>query len=652
MAIAIMKRLTILCEPQSIEPLLACLQEVQETQVTSFTSLTQEDQAYFEGNHQMVEVRLNDEMQLRQLRDAIQYLREFVPPKHWRSKFEARPVYSLAGLEEKVASLNVTKIQQMLEMNRQELSTIQKNLQSLYEEELFLRQWSSLKMNPALAKDLAHFNVKYGTIPAEQQASLMTALDEWHHDYFIEDVFYTKDTIGYVIVTKCKHRHSLGVLLRQNQWSSLHYRYDVAPKEALKENLEKREANIQRDLVIKRHLKEAASDLEALILAEEALANRIERYRAQEAVLKSQHLTVLQAWLEETKVEGVLKTIKEVIDSEALAVFVNDAKQEEIEANEVPTKLTNHWLSRPFEALTLQYGIPSYQSIDPTPYYTLFQILFFGLMSADFGYGLLLFIGTLIASKMTTLSASMKQSMKMFQYSAVGTMLVGLFFGSFFGFDLPFKVMNLSNNVIGIMVFSVAIGLMHMLIGYGLKARLSIREKEYTSMYLDAVQWMLMIIGGILLALNTLLKLPIVQQIGLVLLLGNIAGMFIVNILTTKNKFVGFGKGLFGLIDVAGLVGDIVSYTRLTALAVSGANIGMAFNLIVGLLPPVARFSVGLVLFIVLHALNIFITFLGAYVHSMRLQFVEFFGKFFESGGRLFTPLKPQEKHIQIRRDN
>ncbi len=99
---------------------------------------------------------------------------------------------------------------------------------------------------------------------------------------------------------------------------------------------------------------------------------------------------------------------------------------------------------------------------------------------------------------------------------------------------------------------------------------------------------------------------------------------------------------------MTGYVGDLVSYTRLMALGIAGGSIASAFNMLVEFMPPVARFSVGILLLIVLHALNIFLSLLGAYVHGARLQYVEFFGKFYTGGGRAFNPLKTKEKYVNV----
>ena len=131
----------------------------------------------------------------------------------------------------------------------------------------------------------------------------------------------------------------------------------------------------------------------------------------------------------------------------------------------------------------------------------------------------------------------------------------------------------------------------------------------------------------------------------------NIVGILLVSMMSNSNKALGLGLGAYNIYGVTGYIGDVVSYTRLMALAVASANIGMAFNMIVGLLPPIARFTVGLALMLVLHGIKIGLTFLSAYVHSSRLQYVEFFGKFYEGGGRPLSPFKTLEKHIFIKND-
>lgn len=139
----------------------------------------------------------------------------------------------------------------------------------------------------------------------------------------------------------------------------------------------------------------------------------------------------------------------------------------------------------------------------------------------------------------------------------------------------------------------------------------------------------------------------LLMTIGAGIAITNAIGIVIVSVVQAKS-LLGLGTGLYNLYNASGYVGDLVSFTRLMALGLSGASIGSAFNLIVGLFPPVGRFTIGVVLFILLHAINLFLSLLSGYVHGARLIFVEFFGKFYEGGGKPFTPLKSAEKYVKI----
>ena len=119
----------------------------------------------------------------------------------------------------------------------------------------------------------------------------------------------------------------------------------------------------------------------------------------------------------------------------------------------------------------------------------------------------------------------------------------------------------------------------------------------------------------------------------------------------SKSKIQGLASGAYNLYGITGYIGDLVSYTRLMALGISGGSIAAAFNMLVSYMPPIARFSVGILLMVVLHGLNIFLSLLSAYVHGARLQYVEFFGKFYEGGGRAFRPLKTEEKYVNIKQE-
>lgn len=653
MAISVMKRVTIIAEQANKELLLESLQELKGTEIVPFDEVDEADRdVFFDGASFNSEDSKLNHYTLNKIEEAIEFLKQYGTQESFFKRMqEKRKVYSLQELEAEVKSMNFDSLLRLVNEKRSELEQLRQAITELEEKERFLRRWTNLDFSLKESDDFEHFEVVVGSIDTEDSSEFIDNLKNVTDEVLVQEVYYTEDTSGYTIVFSKEHREGIREVIRQSNLSELDYEYDKLPKEELQEVLSQRKEKIEEQSELVKRFKSNRQLLSNLKLAHEYYANLIEREKASQLLMNSSHLFILKGWMDADEVSDNIVNINHVIGEDNLAIFTYDVDAEEDNLDEVPVKLKNNAFNTPFETLTLQYGTPKYNSIDPTPYFSLSQVLFFGLMSADVGYGLLLFIATFVPIMFFELSPGMRKTLKSFNYMSVGTILVGLFFGSFFGFSLPFGVMDLSSQVIEVMIFSVAFGLVHLLIAYSIKFYLTIKEKDYGSTYLDALQQIMMIIGGGLLALNLILEIPVLNTIGLVLLIGNVIGMFIVNMIVAKNPLIGFGQGAFGLIDLAGMIGDIVSYTRLTALAVAGANIGMAFNLIVGLLPPFVRFTVGILLFLALHALNIFITYLGAYVHSMRLQFVEFFGKFYETGGKAFKPLSPLEKEVWIQKN-
>ncbi|XJS11113.1 V-type ATP synthase subunit I [Aerococcaceae bacterium WGS1372] len=653
MAISVMKRVLIVAEQCNKELLLESLQELKGTEIVSLNDQDDIDLAYFQQpTDWQGESDKSNRYMLSKIESAIEFLTPHVLADNLIDRLtKKRPVYSLKQLEQAVNSMNLDTMLKIVDNRREKLDQLERKLEELESKELFLRRWAKLEFLPQDTEHLAHYKVQVGSIDTEDNVRFIDQLDTQDHPVYLQEVYYTDDTMGYVLVYALEDEPAISEILTQMRFEALDYPYKQLASQELASVLEERARSIAEQNQIKKHLRSDKLFLANLKLAREYYENLEERQKASHLLLNSQHLFLLKGWITEDELNEHIEVIHETLGEDQVAFLTYDVDLEEDDVLQIPVKLKNNRFNKAFETFTLQYGTPVYNSVDPTPFFSLFQVLFFGLMSADLGYGLLLFLATAIPIHFFDLSESMKKNLLSFNYMSIGTMLVGLFFGSFFGFDMPFAVMNFTDQVIEVMVFSVAIGIIHMLVGYSLKLYLTMKDKDYTSMYLDSLQWMMILIGGVILAINAVLNIPLLNTVGLVLILGNIIGMFIVNMISASNPFVGFGQGLFGLIDVSGLIGDIVSYTRLTAIGVAGANIGMAFNVIVGLFPPIVRFTLGILLFVALHALNIFITFLGSYVHSMRLEFVEFFGKFYTSGGKAFEPLKAREREVWIKRD-
>lgn len=648
MGIAKMKKLTLLAEQKEKDSVLVAMQAMHNIEVISLK------EAFSEGEEpELIGLHFEERKEtvgqltqtLQDIRYAIAYLDQFVPSVGmFKSLKKKRPTYSLADLESRVKEIDYKKLLHRVDYMEQTLTRLNEKLKELQKEEAFFRQWQNLTFMPSDTKAFKHFEILVGTVETEKAQVFEAAVNDLDTAY-AEDIYQSRDTWGYLLVTPVDELEACREIQQIYGFQPLSYQEKGLPKDELQANLSEQKQIIHKITEEKESLKKYHETREHLHLAEEYFYNMREREKAKELMIHSEFVFVISGWTEADKLPGHIEHIQAMCDNQSIAFFETDVQEEEID--DVPTVFDNPEFVKPFESITAQFGMPKYNGFDPTPWYYPFHIAFFGMMSADLGYGLLLWLATWYALRTFELSKGMRLSLKMFNQLSYGTMLFGLIFGSFLGFDLPFRLLNLTDNVILVMGISVALGIIHMILGYGIKIYLAIKVKDYVSAYLDGAQWALILLGVAVIAINMVFfNIAWLTTAGLVLILGNILGMFIVKIFSNENKLAGVGQAAFGIMDVASVVGDLVSYTRLTALAVAGANIGMAFNLILSLLPPIARFTIGVILFVLLHALNIFITYLGAYVHTMRLQYVEFFGKFFESDGRRFNPLKTLEKYI------
>lgn len=646
-----MKKLTILTRKEDQDILLQHLQSFRNVEVIDLKPSISEDLVeYFDTQEVESKVRTLTR-QIDQIDESIEYLSHYVQPQPLIKRLmNHRQVYTLEELYKELQEVDIDDLIQEVQAHQKAIEDVERTLEKNEESESFLRRWQKLEMMPSEIEGLTYFTIAIGSIETEKADGFKQALKDIHAK--VDEIYYSDESMNFMITAHHQDKPYLQEILNHFSFKPLEYPYDKEPSQALQDTLQERENLIERKKQSIKELKTMKDTLWKLKLAKEYVYNVREREKARELMVHSSSLCMISGWTPEEDVEEEIHSIQNLLTGKALAILTEDVQVNEVE--DVPIKLDNAHIVGPFESVTEQYSLPNYREKDPTPYLYPFHILFFGMMSADFGYGLVLWLLTFLPLKFFELSPKMRRTLRFFNQLSYGTIAVGLFFGSFFGFTLPFQVMDITQNVIEVMIISVTFGLIHLFLGYLLKTQEAYKEKNWASFYLDGIQWILMIIGIVVLGVNYAFfnNNPLATKVGVWLILGNIIGMVIVNIVASKNKLVGLGKGAFGIIGTAGFMGDIISYTRLAALGVSGANIGMAFNMIIGMLPLPLKVTVGVILFIALHGLNIFLSFLGAYVHNMRLEYVEFFGKFYNGGGKPFKPLSPLEENIWIKKEN
>ena len=397
-------------------------------------------------------------------------------------------------------------------------------------------------------------------------------------------------------------------------------------------------------------LNAAADDRKQLALLSER-AGELEllddQYRAEGAreaapVGETAETVYLCGWVRSDRTERVEKAVRSVTD--AFALRFDDSLPEE----KPPTVTKNNRFVTPFETITDLFSRPDPRGIDPNPVLAPWSGIIFGLMMGDVGYGLLMGIGLFVFKKLKKPHGNAAKLINVMYLSSVTTVLAGLLFGSFFGMTWK-SVLDQNNEPITVLIFTLVVGVLHIFSGMILKMVQDIRGGRVWDAVFDELSWMVLITGA------GLLFLPATRTVGAVLAVAGAATVLLTAGRAKKNVFGKIAGGLGGLYNITGYLSDILSYSRIFALSLATGVIAMVMNMLAGMV--LGGFSGPLVVLGVLfaalicivgHAFNLAMGLLSAYVHDSRLQYIEFFNKFYEGGGDPFTPLSFDPRHVNL----
>lgn len=379
-------------------------------------------------------------------------------------------------------------------------------------------------------------------------------------------------------------------------------------------------------------------------LADESHAPQLlcEQYRAQSDLestpfLETDQTAMLEGWVEKERLTQLESLVKSVTD-----VYVLSARDPEPD-EEVPTLLKNNKTTSQFEGITNMFSVPHYGGYDPNAVMAPWYWVIFGMMMGDAGYGLLMVVLISIVKKLMKPKGDTKKLINVLLYSSVTTIICGVLFGSYFGETWRPILFSPLEDPVKMLIVTLGIGVAHIFTGLIVQIVNNIKAGHALDALFDQVSWML-VIGGI-----CLFFLPAARTVGIVL-----AAVGAVIILCTagraKKGVVGkITGGLVGLYGITNYLSDILSYSRILALSLATGVVGMVMNMLAGMIQgSVVGFVLSLLIYIVGHVFNLVLGLLSAYVHDCRLQYIEFYGKFYEGSGKLFTPLSINPKYIQI----
>ena len=346
--------------------------------------------------------------------------------------------------------------------------------------------------------------------------------------------------------------------------------------------------------------------------------------------------------------------------------------------DDVPVLLQNNGFAAPVEGIVESYSLPSKGELDPSMPVACFYYIMFGMMLSDAAYGLILSLATgILLKKFKNMEENTRKMLSMFFFCGLGTIISGVLFGSYFG-DAPAVIsktflnnpdggkvwywIDPLNQPMKMLVVSFALGIIHLFTGLGINLYTAVKQHRYLDAIYDAVFWYMLVGGLILFGLTTdmvtsmfqLAKIPTpVGTVGSYAAIIGAVGIILTGGRESKNWFKRILKGIYALYNVTGYLSDILSYSRLLALGLATSVISSVFNQMGSMFgSSILGVVMFIIIFIIGHVLNMAINALGAYVHTNRLQFVEFFGKFYSGGGKKFTPFAVNTKYFKFKEES
>lgn len=565
-----------------------------------------------------------------------------------KTMIEGKDNYSFTELENKALSIDYTPTYEKLREVSLEMDKINQEILDMSSRKEELINWKGLDYPINDLNQFVQSKVVMGTIPKKFKDKFNEGKLDLEYTYS-EVVYEDKDGIYLFVLTSKEEFDKLNEMLRDNGFSSVKLNAQGTPKEEIEKFERKLEELKEKSEKFIGQIKELLINLSDLEIVYEYLMNKKLRIMSTENFLKTESVNIIKGFIPTDMTSEFTEVVSKSLDN-AYYLEVEDADKDD---PNVPILLKNSKFTESFESLTSMYALPHYNEIDPTPYLAPFYLAFFGMMVADAGYGLIMLIGTLIALKVANLSDSQEKFVRFFYYLSYSTIAWGLFFGSFFGGIVPIPgVMNPAEQYQDLLIISVVFGAIHLFFALGLKAYVNIRDKKYLDALFDVGFWFMALVGGIFFLLSIVVELtPIVGTIGKWVMIIGMVGIVLTGGRSAGSVGGKLAGGAYELYGISSYIGDFVSYSRLMALGLSGGFIASSINLMVDMVWDSGFLGIigGILIFIVGQLFNIFLSFLSAYVHSIRLTYVEFFGKFYEGGGKAFKMFRSSPKYVNYK---
>ena len=584
---------------------------------------------------------LNAQEESRAYRAALAALDRFAPEK--KGLFRKRQGVSRASFFDEENERQARAAAEAINADMRRLGEIESERTKNEALRASLAPW--LAVDAPLDSTDGVLSLLFGTVGATVTDDALRALSDSLSGLLTWQQASSDKTLRYLLIAchKSVKEQALSAL-RELGFSTVSFRGLCGTAEENDKKLEAALAALESERrEIERRVERFGGNRETLLEASDRAAILLRREEAKSRLIETDKVFLLEGWLPADRCTALEKAL------EPFTCAVETREPAEDEYPQVPVQLRNNKLTRPLNMVTEMYSLPAYGTLDPNPLMAPFFILFYGIMMADMGYGLLMMIASVIISKKYRPKGTSGELFSLLGLCGISTFIMGALTGGFFGdfltqlvaivspgtiFALP-KLFDPLDDLTMILIGSMALGMVQIVTGMAISLIEKCKRKKFLDAFFEEITWWIVFIGIALLALG---KGAAVLYVGCALvLLGPIV----------QGK--GWGKltGVFGSLynHVTGYFGDILSYTRLMALMLAGSVIAQVFNMLAAMPGNVIAF---IIISTLGNAMNFGLNLLGCYVHDLRLQCLEFFNKFYVDGGKPFRPMTLDTEYVDL----